>query len=1047
MSVSRFVRMALGCALLCAAAAVPSVPAAAESSGKRDTFLDDFESRAWASGEGLPGNMLTDVIQDSLGYLYIGTYEGLVRFDGVEFVTLNSTYDPAFSFMSVRSLHHDSGRNIWVGTNDEGLVRISPAGEVAVFTMDDGLPSNSVRAISEDLSGNVWVGTSSGVACITQAGSILRPDGLESYDDEQIMVAAMYCDTAGRIWISSAKPNSLYYYTENRFVRYSGISSVSNPVVTAIAQDSRGAFWFGVSPHLAVRVESGSEKLYDIGSGKQPGTSVQSIYPDTNGNIWFALDSDVTILHNGKLYYYYQQKGLLNSNVKRILEDREGNIWFVTDRGGLEKLSLAKFKTQTLPTAVNAITEDEERGVFWLGTDSGLLCYDENLNPVENSITRACANVRIRHVGLTAGGDLLVGTYDRLGQLRFNRNGSVQGWNAENGLAVDRVRVAMEAGNGDLYIGTTMGLDIVDHETGVLKHLNRESGLPHDYIMCMYEDSAGTLWFGTDGGGVFTLKDGELDRGYTTEDGLAGNVIFKIEELRPGEIWICTGTGISRFKDNSFFTFNAANGLGTGSVFQMLLDYTGHVWMTSNRGISSVLLSSLEDVANGISEKATARFFSRSDGIRSGGVTSTSVSMKDRLGRIWFTLIDGFAIYDPVKVASNKSVPVIHVQKITVDNEVRACNGETIVLPPEAKRLNIKYTGLSFVSSDQILFSYKLAGFDSEYSEWTLDRSVSYTNLKPGNYRFTVRAENSDDVASPLSDALVIKKLPYFWQLWYFWFAVILMVLATAALVVRNRFRRLSMYKVRLEREVVRQTEELHRKNGMLEDYVLELRTKTEELQKEKERSENLLLNILPPSVAKELSENPDKVIANQCDNASVLFADIAGFTSLSSYLRANDIVRLLNDLFCRFDSLVKDDSVEKIKTIGDCYMAACGLFSGDSCTCARRMVSFAMQMFEKLREFNRESPIKLQMRVGINTGMLIAGVIGKTKFIYDIWGDTVNVASRMESTGVPGKIHVTEATYALTKGQFSYGNSVDVEVKGKGTMKTYFMDGLTSAS
>ena len=225
--------------------------------------------------------------------------------------------------------------------------------------------------------------------------------------------------------------------------------------------------------------------------------------------------------------------------------------------------------------------------------------------------------------------------------------------------------------------------------------------------------------------------------------------------------------------------------------------------------------------------------------------------------------------------------------------------------------------------------------------------------------------------------------------------------------------------------------------NKKLETTVKE---RTRELEAEKNRSESLLLNILPKEIAKELTAHPDSTIAKEYHNVTVLFTDIVGFTKISGEMTAEEVVTMLNKMFSMFDERAQREGIEKIKTIGDAYMAATGLTMEKENDGAVRMLRFAKGLLEDVRTFNENSPIKLQIRLGINSGSLVAGVIGKTKFIYDIWGDTVNVASRMESTGLPMKIHVTETTKAQTENLFHYSENTDIDVKGKGMMKTYFL-------
>ena len=996
----------------------------------QENFMNQFVSRVWTSTDGLPGNTITSVLQDNEGYIYIGMYEGLIRFDGIEFLTINRDLDPKYKLYSARSLFQDSYGNLWVGANDEGAVCIRPDGEVESYTVDAGLPNNSVRAIAEDFDHNIWIGTSDGVVYITPDREILKPNGLEQYDAEHILVLRMYCDTAGRIWCVTEKQNGVYCYSNNKFERYNRITKIKNPVVSCVSQDSSGAFWFGIEPHYAVRVNGVDEVLYDLGGdGEQKGSIVNCIYPDRNGNIWFAKDNGLSVLNNGILCSYENGMGLTDNNINAIIEDREGNLWLGTDRGGLEKLSFSKFTTVPVSTSINAIAQDTLRNVSWLGGDSGLFCYDyNNARFLENEATEFCKNIRIRDVHTMKDGSVLISTYEKLGLVKYAPDGTLSNWTVKDGLIGMKVRVAVEASSGDIYVGTTLGLSIINHETGTISSLTKEDGLINDYIMCVYEDDSGKIWCGTDGGGVFVLDGSELIKTYTTKEGLSGNVVFKIDNVgNDSDIWICTGTGVSRIRNGKFINYNSSNGFSSNSAFQLIKDYTDTVWFTSNRGIGSVKLSQLDAIADGSEQRMNVRYYGSSDGLRSGGITSTSLSIKDNIGRIWFTLIDGFATYDPLKV-TNRAVVNVKIQQYYIDNKAYPYIGRDIVLSPNTKRLALDYTALSFVSPELMQFRYKLAGFETEYSSWSMDRTVSYTNLKPGRYEFSVEAASSNDVVQRLSAPLIIIKKPYIWQLWWFWMIISVLVLSTVAFMIYLRFRALKKYQEKLEAEVARQTEEL--------------RNKSDALEKANEKSHHLLLNILPAPVADELTEHPDSLIANRFPNVCVLFADIVDFTKLSDGMSAYEIVKLLNSLFSRFDEIALASGIEKIKTIGDAYMAACGLtekFDNDS---ARIMINFAKAMLSELEKFNNLHHFNLKMRIGINNGNLIAGVIGKSKFIYDIWGDTVNVASRMESTGKSGCIQVTESTYEQAVNFFKFSPMQTINVKGKGQMKTFFVDG-----
>ncbi|AFY56937.1 family 3 adenylate cyclase [Rivularia sp. PCC 7116] len=222
----------------------------------------------------------------------------------------------------------------------------------------------------------------------------------------------------------------------------------------------------------------------------------------------------------------------------------------------------------------------------------------------------------------------------------------------------------------------------------------------------------------------------------------------------------------------------------------------------------------------------------------------------------------------------------------------------------------------------------------------------------------------------------------------------------------------------------------------------------------EQAQSENLLLNILPHPIAQRLKQSqPSKktktdniMIADGYNDATVMFADIVGFTNLSSRIPPQELVDLLNQIFSRFDLIAESYKLEKIKTIGDAYMVVGGL-PNPRTDHAAAIASMAIDMLDAIAQFNLDTGEEFQIRIGINSGAVVAGVIGIKKFTYDLWGDTVNIASRMESHGIPGRIHVTEATYKLLKDNFLFEERGVTSIKGKGEMQTYWLKGKNNSA
>jgi class 3 adenylate cyclase len=211
------------------------------------------------------------------------------------------------------------------------------------------------------------------------------------------------------------------------------------------------------------------------------------------------------------------------------------------------------------------------------------------------------------------------------------------------------------------------------------------------------------------------------------------------------------------------------------------------------------------------------------------------------------------------------------------------------------------------------------------------------------------------------------------------------------------------------------------------------------EIAMERDRSEKLLLNILPPAIAERLKRNEINIAQGHAD-VTVMFADIVGFTKMTEELSPVETVKILNDVFTMFDEIAEHHRVEKIKTIGDAYMAAAGLDTGANIHYADAVAMMALEMLQKMKEYRERTGEKVELRVGIGTGPVVAGVIGKKKFIYDMWGDTVNVAFRMASDAYSGSIQVDLMTYRRLHNRFKFDEAHEVEIKGKGRMQVFHL-------
>ena len=992
----------------------------------QQSFFDNYVYQSWNSFGTLNGTTVTDIVQTKDGYINIGTYEGLARFDGVSFTTHKKNSSNDLSFVSVRAFLEDSKGNIWIGSNDEGLQKISKT-EKKVYTTWNGLPNNSVRCLCEDKRGNIWVGTAAGVVYITPQGYMITPQFEAGTISKGLIATSLYCDSTGRIWLLTANECGLFSYSNDIFRTHAQFDRFGVFFATAITQDIKGNYWIGLGTNGLYKLENG--KIQKIISHTSMDTnSTYTIYPAADGSIWFGLEKGIVVYSDGK-FYEYEGSNLSEAKINKIVCDREDNLWFATDRNGVGKLTNGRFRMIKLGITVNSIEEDRF-GNVWAATDDGIRCFS-NDHEVKNQLTEYTKGLRIRDVEATKAGHILASCYTAPGQLFYDGQ-AIKNWSKEKGLAGNKVRVAIEAANGDFYIGTTTGLSII-HRDGTIKNLKQLDGLENEYVMALYQDTNGVIWIGTDGGGIYLMKNEELFSHITSEDGLAGNVIFKIDQNLDGAFWICSGSGITRCpnfdskkgKPTVFENIDSENGIQTDSMFQILVDGSNMMWMISNHGISSTAFSDVQDFLNGKREEISVKFYNKNDGLDSNGPTSTAKNLVDRYGRLWIAMVDGIAIYDPVKVTENPIMPLVQIETVTVDNNIvldnRLYPSDTIsiTLKPGTKRVDISYSGLSFDAPERLTFTHKLTNFEDDFCPPTTLRSMSYTNLKPGNHIFYVNAINGDGFYSEQAEAVLFVQKPYIYQIPAFWVVLIIGILGSLILSFYVKQQKIIKENLRLEKMV---------------------QERTSELKLEKEKSDHLLRAILPEQIANELKDNIHSIGQNY-DDVTILFSDIVDFTKTSSGYTAAEIVHALNELFSLFDIRAQNSGVEKIKTIGDAYMAACGLPTPNK-DHAKVMVAFAKGMLDDLEEYNKTAKIKFNIRIGINCGPAAAGVIGRTKFIYDVWGNTVNVASRMESASRKGKIRVSETVYKhLTEANVTdikFSKPIECDIKGKGLMTTY---------
>lgn len=1000
-----------------------SLPLAALPSG---LSLGQLVVDQWNDRSGLPSNSVLDVLQDSRGYVWIASYDGLVRFDGKAFTTFTKDSTAGFRSNSARVLLSAADGTLWVGTNTEGLFAYRD-GKFAAFGKAQGLPDLSVRALGYDGKGRLWAGTSAGLAILenggftTAKGNVGIPTFFLTLGD-------------GSLLMGSNKPG-LWQTSASGLVPYlPAMTSEGQPLAgvpfSAAFLDQRNQLWLGTATGR-ILVVKGNQIVRTIEPDALKGGTVKDFLVDRDGTLWVATDKGLLYSQDEGFVGYTEENGLPNNSVTSLWQDQEGSLWVGTERGGLVKFSPGKFINVTqreglAGNAVNAVVEDSW-GTVWVGSDQGLSILPGPSDPALTDPVRTKAReklmadlgrARIRQIRLDGQGVLWFATYSDHGLVAFDGVTS-KTITQKDGLPVNRVRLSLEDRQGRLWIGTTAGLVMRQGQTSA--SFGRDQGLKNDFILAVHEDAQGAIWVGLDGGGVARLGEDGRFQSWTTTEGLAGNVVFRFFTDHRDRLWICTSDGLSLFQEGGFRTFRSTDGLLSDSVYQMLQEPGGGpLWLVTSRGLQVVSAETLLAVGKAV-DRSAFRVLDRLDGL-AGQPSANSWAYQNAQGVLFFPTIGGLSVYNPQSVSRNPTPPPVYLETMAFDDSVVNA-GDHAVIPAGTRRVVFQYAALSFMVPQKVGFQYRLEGYDTRWISSGGERTAVYTNLPPGDYTFRVRAWNNDGVVNETGAAITLKMEPRYWETPWFLALVAGLLVGAGFLVNVVRVRAINRRKIELERQVAERTEALNL---------------------EKQKSESLLLNVLPPRVADELKVN-GRSEPQVHGGVTVLVADLVAFTQTASNLTPAQTIHELNDLFGTFDAVAARHGAERIKTIGDAWLAVAGLSDPESPGSDRegalRLAAVAREILEVLRERRGRSSMAWQIRIGLHTGAVVGGVVGIKKYIYDIFGDTVNTAFRMQTEAAPDTVVLSETTARLVEDRFPVVSRGPSSVKGKGEMELFLLN------
>ena len=726
------------------------------------TFLYDNSS-------GLPTSEANAVAQTNIGFIWIGGYSGLTRYDGIEF----SHFDSTTGIFSVNCLYVDSKDRLWIGTNDSGLA-LRQTAQFSFWGKKEGLTSLSVRALCEDAAGNIIVATTEGMAYIDDDNQLHR---IEDPRIKDKYVRRLTADADGVIYGSTM--DSCFFSMDNLELTsfYDG-EEMEIGEVFCITPDpnKKGKVYLGTGGSEIVCVNM-MDGLKDA--------RILSVSPQEHINdIYFASDDKMWVCANNGLGYFDENRKYvelknspMNSSITSIMEDQEGSLWCTSSRQGVMKVVKSPFVDITGISGLDRVVANTTciyQGDLYIGTDVGLQLLDRNYTPKENVLTALLDGVRIRSIKADSVGNLWLCTYGSesdYGLICYHGDGTYQIFNEESGMVSSKIRTLTELSDGTIAVASSGGVNLIK-DGKVIDTYDENDGISNTEILSIAEGENGSLYFGSDGGGLYILKDGVL-KCLGLEDGLKSQVIMQLHRDPQRDVyWILTGNSIAYMKDEKIHTLS---NFPYSNNFDMQFDNQGGIWILSSNGIYFVngdnllsdeeLVYSFYDIRSGLPSIATAnsRNYISPDGtlyIAGGsGVSSININTA-RAGKNDAKLV----------------VPFITID----DEEVYVRIGDTITIPSDCKRVTIHAYAMTYAHDPQV--SYYMEGFDDKpivVAKHDM-HPISYTRPHSGEYVFHMSIIDvmTGEAVSSIDVNIVVEKA-YYEEAW-FW----LLVLAALTLVI-----------------------------------------------------------------------------------------------------------------------------------------------------------------------------------------------------------------------------------------------------------------------
>lgn len=755
--------------------------ACAEESG-----ADQWIKTVYNENNGLDTGEANAVLQTSDGYIWIGSYGGLLRYNGGDFENF-SIGENAVGSSSIRALYEDESGRLFIGTNDVGVYLYENGSFTRVPCADGDTDFYSVRSFTADLDGNVYVGTTSGLARIVFADETAGEDTEEETavsevtlvpvtGTEGMVVYDLTCDQDGVVWGCADNSQLLMIEAGEQAGVLNADAWLENDCYSVFCS-SDGCIYLGSGGSEAVRLQRTGDgytaadfESEEIDTGDL--YAVNRFYETADGSIWVLCDNGIAQINGNDTFQTPDgMAGMISCCA--MIEDYEGNIWVASSRTGLTYYSEGKFynyndRAGLEGVAVNAIVRQD--GLTYLGTDSGLILLDEAFYPIENDLTEMMSGKRVRHINCDSSGTFWFCVYGT-GLVRYTpENGEIQLLTEEDGLLGNQVRLTLELSDGTIAVAGSNGINILDD--GAVVQSYGSDVLPYSFILCMYEADDGTLVAGSDGQGIYEITaDGEVTQ-YYKEAGLTSGSVMRMVPDADG-VWISAG---------STLYYRDADGIreialteSVGSILDILV-MGDEIWLMKSSGL---LIADRDELLAGT---ASLRNLSTEYGL-TGTLVANSWNWLDEEENLWLCTNNGISVIDTEEIPTNEQEPRGAISKITVDG-VEMPVSDSLTIAASATRVTFELSVLSFTPGDKTV-EYTLEGFDKEISTASTSSltAVSYTNLNGGDYVFRFTACNEDGVEGGEITITLHKEL-HFWETSGFLAMVLIALIALVLFVI-----------------------------------------------------------------------------------------------------------------------------------------------------------------------------------------------------------------------------------------------------------------------